>query len=831
RREAALLRQGYEAASAQFESVFDQAGVGMATVGLDGRWLRVNERICAITGYDEAELLAGCFQDITHPDDLQPDLDNVNALLAGSIHDYTMEKRYRHREGHVVWVALTVTLVRDDAGRPLYFISVIQDIDARKRLEQQLMQAHQELEARVEARTAELRERKARLRTVLETATDAFIATDEHGIISEWNAAAEQMFGWACDDVIGKSILDTIVPPGSRLNHLDSLAEFARTGESPAFKHILELTARRRDGSEFPMEISLNANRIGGKWLISSFVRDITARKAVEADLQAAKQHAEAALAETQAANARLRREEARAHLKLETATDAYVETDSQGLITEWNLAAERIFGWSRDEALGLSILDTIVPPASRDNHVERLRQFSGDGGQTRLVKHTLELSAVRRNGEEFPAEISLTANRFEDEWIISSFIRDITARKAGEASLREARLKAEEALLVAEAANSAKTDFLATMSHEIRTPLNGVIGFNGLLLDSPLNDEQRRYAELARQSGESLLHLLNSFLDFSKIEAGHLELEPVEFDLHLEMSHVLALVQEAAHEKGLEVRNNINVPHRLHGDAARLRQILLNLLSNAVKFTAEGQVTLCCEEMARQGSVVRICFQVFDTGIGIDPAVREKLFQPFMQADASTTRKYGGTGLGLAICRRLAQAMGGEIGVRSRPGQGSTFWVELPFELVAAPGQPLLDEPVGMIEVDPNGPPRGRVLVVEDNPVSQLLAAEVFKRLGCQVDVVGNGREAVEAWQRLPYDLIFMDCDMPVMNGFDATRRIRELEGSHRRIPIVAMTASALQGDAEKCIAAGMDDFMSKPLRLSQLSSMVETWLRPAVP
>ncbi|MCD6061647.1 MAG: hypothetical protein K0S16_1958 [Moraxellaceae bacterium] len=404
RREAALLRQGYEAASAQFESVFDQAGVGMATVGLDGRWLRVNERICAITGYNEAELLAGSFQDITYPDDLQPDLDNVNALLAGSIHDYTMEKRYRHREGHVVWVTLTVTLVRDDTGRPLYFISVIQDIDARKRLEQQLRQAHQELEARVEARTAELRERKARLRTVLETATDAFIATDEHGIISEWNAAAEQMFGWACDDVIGKSILDTIVPPGSRLNHLDSLAEFAHTGGSPAFKHILELTARRRDGSEFPMEISLNANRIGGKWLISSFVRDITARKAVEADLQAAKQHAEAALEETQAANARLRREEARAHLKLETATDAYVETDSQGLITEWNLAAERIFGWSRDEALGLSILDTIVPPASRDNHVERLRQFSGDGGQTRLVKHTLELSAVRRNGEEFPA-------------------------------------------------------------------------------------------------------------------------------------------------------------------------------------------------------------------------------------------------------------------------------------------------------------------------------------------------------------------------------------------------------------------------------------------
>ncbi|MDP2226565.1 MAG: response regulator, partial [Moraxellaceae bacterium] len=240
--------------------------------------------------------------------------------------------------------------------------------------------------------------------------------------------------------------------------------------------------------------------------------------------------------------------------------------------------------------------------------------------------------------------------------------------------------------------------------------------------------------------------------------------------------------------------------------------------------------ILLNCTESARHDDSVRLCFEVCDTGIGVDPAIRPHLFTPFVQAE-SITRRFGGTGLGLAICKRLAEAMGGDIGYRPHSGGGTTFWVELPFERMPAEDLPLPDAGLAVFHGTQEGVSRGRVLVAEDNSVSRLLAAEVLKRLGCQVDVVGNGSEAVTAYQQLPYDLIFMDCNMPVMDGFEATRHIRQLEGEHRHggnphIPIIAMTASALQGDREKCLAAGMDDFISKPLRLQHLGQIVQGYL-----
>lgn len=388
----------------------------------------------------------------------------------------------------------------------------------------------------------------------------------------------------------------------------------------------------------------------------------------------------------------------------------------------------------------------------------------------------------------------------------------------------QQATRRAEEALREADSANRAKSDFLAIMSHEIRTPLNGIIGFTELLLEGSLTEEKRHYVKLVRDSGELLLHLLNDFLDFSKIESGRLELEPVEFDLTMEAAQVVALVRHSAERKGLALKSQVEASGHLRGDVVRVRQIMLNLLSNAIKFTDHGSVTLRCETMHADDRSLNIRVHVVDTGIGIAPDIQQKLFQPFVQADISTTRRFGGTGLGLVICRRIAEAMGGKIGVQSAPGCGSDFWAELPFERLS---ESATNKTCDETPQDYHG--SGRVLVVEDTPTSQMLVVEILKRIGCHVEAVSNGQEAVDAYKKAAYDLILIDCNMPVMDGFDATRMIRQLEQPGTHIPIIAMTALALQGDAERCLAAGMDDFISKPFRPHQLRKMVATWLRPS--
>ena len=377
-----------------------------------------------------------------------------------------------------------------------------------------------------------------------------------------------------------------------------------------------------------------------------------------------------------------------------------------------------------------------------------------------------------------------------------------------------------------AEAASNAKSEFLATMSHEIRNPMNGIMGMLQVLEHSPLNADQRNQVGIAAGSADTLMRLLNDILDFSKIESGKLDFEAIVFPFPPTITEVVALLRTRAAEKHLRLELNLSpdLPTHVVGDAVRLKQVLLNLTGNAIKFTERGRVQISVTESRRDAEIATLRFAVSDTGIGMDPVALSKLFQVFSQGDSSMTRRFGGTGLGLAISQRLINRMGGHIAVQSTLGEGSEFSFELTFPLARPPvhaSHPLFVERTLALS--------GRVLVVEDDRVNQRVIEMLLGKLGIGCVVVADGASSVQMATLEPWDAVIMDCQMPGMDGYEATRRIREkLAG--RPLPIIALTANAMIGDRELCLAAGMDDFLAKPVRQEELRSCLERWLPSSV-
>lgn len=529
----------------------------------------------------------------------------------------------------------------------------------------------------------------------------------------------------------------------------------------------------------------------------------------------------------------------------IEHARTVILRWDVNGEVTYINDFGERCFGYKRAELFGRHLVGTIVPET--DTAGKDLRQMIDNIIHSPADYHENENENVTRDGRRIWMHWSNTAVCEKNGTLVEilSIGTDVTERRVAEQQLFETHQYLEKAVhrsseLAAEAAraNAAKSEFLANMSHELRTPMNGVIAMAGLLSTTLLTGEQRNYVGVIRKSGKHLMTIINDILDYSKIEARRMGLEEVSFNLAEVMNELMPLLQAGADEKGLHLHCMIeaDVPAIVRGDPARLRQILLNLASNAVKFTEQGNVSVRVSVDSREAQQLVLRFTVNDTGIGIAAEQLPLIFDPFTQADSSTTRRFGGTGLGLSISRQLVELMGGELDVTSREGEGSVFSFTARFTLIQTGEVALLAEEHANELVKHSvafSEQRGKykILVVEDNPINQRVAGALLEKAGFRYNLVESGHEALQRLESEPYDLVLMDCQMPGLDGYETTLLIRSANVALIRndMPIIAMTANALEGDREKCLEAGMDDYIAKPIELSQLIPLIEKWLPPA--
>ena len=672
-----------------------------------------------------------------------------------------------------------------------------------------------ELEERKIAENA-LRQREQYLRALLDTFPFMVWLKDEQSRFLAVNKAFARSVGWpSAASLVGKSDLDIVPPEMAEKYRADDRAVLARN----ASKHLEEkivVDSQLRWIETYKSPVSVDSHLVG----TVGFARDITERREMEEAL---------------------RESEQRFRLLMEDIPSVAVQGYAMdGTVVFWNRASESLYGYSDSEALGANLLDLIIPQEMREGVTAAMQQMISTG----ISIPAGELLLKRKDNSRVPVFSShALVKTVVGQPIMYCLDIDLSARKQAEAELEQHRHHLEELVVsrtaelaqakaAAEAANVAKSSFLANMSHEIRTPMNAIIGMAHLMRRSGISPEQSERLDRIDTAGEHLLATINDILDLSKIEAGKFVLEDTPISIASVLGNARSILGERAQAKGLRLYVKAQTfPADLHGDPTRLQQAVLNYATNAIKFTEQGSVTLraLIQEDAADSLLVR--FEVEDTGIGVAPESRAQLFNAFVQADNSTTRRYGGTGLGLAITRRLAELMGGTAGLESTPGAGSTFWFTA--RLSRKVHQAGSDQPASPSGVDAERLIRqnhlgSRILIVDDEPVNLEIAAFLLEDTGLIVDRAEDGLQAIERARKTPYALIIMDMQMPRLDGLEATRQIRQFP-AFSATPILAMTANAFAEDKARCFDAGMNDFLIKPFDPDVLLSTVLRCLEQA--
>ncbi len=749
-------------------SLLDAMPVGVFRIKLQEKnpFVFVNECLCRMLSFSRLELEALCAEDIfADPKIYFSALSRTvkeESFIVPEIVILTKTKR-------PLFCSLSLVAVKEGKAKSLFIDGILQDISEAKRAEKNL------------------KESKEIFQTVFNNSAVAILVADEARRVTAWNPFAQQMLGFEKIDLFNKPLSELY--PAHEWERVSEV--FLKAGRMP--KEI-QTQVYKKDGYVLDIGLSLSFIRDSQQKVtgLITILRDMTEQKVAER---------------------KIRESEAKIRIILDHSPAAITLTDEQERIISWNRFTEQMLGLSQED-LYLKHISILYPPSEW----EKIR--AADIRKTGS-RHHFETFALKKDGVLIDVDLSVNVLKDSNGSVVGSvgIMQDITEQKHIAQMLVKAKIAAEDA-------NNSKSLFLANMSHEVRTPMNTILGLVDLTLDTQLSAEQRENLTTIKKAGDILLSLLNDILDLSRVEAGKIQLENIELSLSHILQSVCKGLEVLSRNKKIELVRQIDadVPEILIGDPVRIRQILVNLINNAIKFTFQGQITTSVKVLKISDGICELQFSVKDQGVGIAQDKLDTIFEAFTQADASTTRRFGGTGLGLAISKRLVEMMGGRIWVESQEFEGSTFNFTAKFRI--GQQQKEIPETVETTVLPAAAVGKNlKILLAEDNLVNQKIAAKMLEKKGWSVKGAENGKQVLEYLEQEKFDVILMDAQMPVLDGFEATRLIRQAEkktGQH--IPIVALTAHAMLGDRQKCLDAGMDGYVSKPIDRQKLYEAVES-------